>query len=88
MWFANGMSEHDVMVLAGHTSYANHKFYIALANDLIHRARVGPTSKIGTFSYAALWKLKRWLTHVWEIVILPQLRFYRECSSVGRATAF
>ncbi len=41
MWFANGMSEHDVMVLAGHASFATtHKFYLAVADDLVHRARV------------------------------------------------
>ena len=41
MWFANGMSEYDVMVLAGHASFAtNHKFYLAVADDLVDRARV------------------------------------------------
>jgi integrase len=41
MWFANGMNEHDVMVLAGHASFATtHKFYLAVADDLVHRARV------------------------------------------------
>ena len=41
MWFANGMSEHDVMVLAGHSSFATtHEFYLAVADDLIGRARV------------------------------------------------
>lgn len=41
MWFANGMSEHDVMVLAGHATFATtHKFYLAVADDLIHRARI------------------------------------------------
>ncbi len=40
MWFANGMSEHDVMLLAGHASFATtHEFYLAVAGDLIHRAR-------------------------------------------------
>ena len=40
MWIANGMSEHDVMVLAGHASFATtHEFYLAVADDLIHRAR-------------------------------------------------
>jgi integrase len=40
MWFANGMSEHDVMVLAGHASFATtHEFYLAVADDLIHRAK-------------------------------------------------
>ena len=41
MWLANGMSEHDVMVLAGHSSFATtHKFYLAVADDLVPRARV------------------------------------------------
>jgi integrase len=41
MWFANGMSEHDVMVLAGHSSFATtHKFYLVVADDLIDRARL------------------------------------------------
>jgi len=40
MWLANGMSEHDVMVLAGHASFATtHKFYLAVADDLVDRAR-------------------------------------------------
>ncbi len=50
MWFANGMSEHDVMVLAGHASFATtHEFYLAVADDLISRAKVptarGPSQK-------------------------------------------
>ncbi len=44
MWFANGMSEHDVMVLAGHSSFATtHEFYLAVADDLISRARAATT---------------------------------------------
>ncbi len=40
MWLANGMREHDVMVLAGHSRFATtHKFYLAIADDLVHRAR-------------------------------------------------
>ena len=40
MWLANGMSEHDVMVLAGHASFATtHEFYLAVADDLIHLAK-------------------------------------------------
>ena len=35
------MSEYDVMTLAGHSSFATtHKFYLAVADDLVHRARV------------------------------------------------
>ena len=41
MWFTNGMSEHDVMVLAGHASFATtREFYLAVADDLVDRARV------------------------------------------------
>jgi integrase len=41
MWLANGMSEHDVMVLAGHASFATtHKFYLAVADDIVYRARI------------------------------------------------
>ena len=40
MWFANGMSEYEVMRLAGHSDFATtHKFYLAVADDLVHRAR-------------------------------------------------
>ena len=54
MWFANGMSEYDVMTLAGHSSFATtHKFYLAVADDLIHRARAataqGLCKKMGRF---------------------------------------
>jgi hypothetical protein len=34
------MSEHDVMVLAGHASFATtHEFNLAVTDDLINRAR-------------------------------------------------
>ncbi len=37
---ANGMSEHDVMILAGHASFSTtHTFYLAVADDLVDRAR-------------------------------------------------
>jgi integrase len=40
LWFSNGMSENDVMVLAGHSNFATtHDFYLAVANDLVARAR-------------------------------------------------
>jgi len=41
MWFANGMSEYEVMRLAGHSDFATtHKFYLAVADGLVDRARV------------------------------------------------
>jgi integrase len=59
MWLANGMSEYDVMTLAGHSSFATtHKFYLAVTNDLIHRARAatakGLSQKMGRFGTRAL----------------------------------
>jgi len=48
MWFTNGMSEYDVMVLAGHSSFATtHEFYLAVADDLVGRARWATTRSIG-----------------------------------------
>ena len=41
MWFDNGMSEYEVMRLAGHSDFATtHKFYLAVADGLVDRARV------------------------------------------------
>lgn len=39
-WFRQGLSEYDVMTLAGHANFeTTHKFYLAIADDLISRAR-------------------------------------------------
>ena len=39
-WFKVGMSEYDVMNLAGHADFkTTHKFYLCVQDDLIHRAR-------------------------------------------------
>jgi len=47
-WFANGMKEHDVMKLAGHADFkTTHQFYMAVADDLIDRARVAASVGIG-----------------------------------------
>ncbi len=35
------LNEHDVMALVGHSSLiTTHEFYLAMADDLVHRARV------------------------------------------------
>ena len=55
-WFAGGMREFDVMNLAGHSSFATtHKFYLAVADDLVDRAR-----------NAAEVTLRRDLAHIWH----------------------
>jgi hypothetical protein len=47
-WFANGMSENDVMNLAGHSKFeTTHKFYISLKDDLIVRARAAAVQGVG-----------------------------------------
>jgi len=41
MWFVNGMSEYEVMRLAGHSDFATtHKFYLTVADGLVDGARV------------------------------------------------
>jgi len=43
-WFRQGLSEHDVMTLAGHSNFrTTHQFYLAVADDLVDRARVAST---------------------------------------------
>ena len=54
-WFVNGMSEHDVMTLAGHSSFATiHTFYLAVADDLVDRARVAAEQGVGK-DLARIW---------------------------------
>ena len=43
-WFANGLSEYEVMILAGHASFdTTRKFYLAVRKDLLERARAAST---------------------------------------------
>jgi integrase len=54
-WFVNGMSEHDVMTLAGHSSFATtHASYLAVADDLVDRARVSAEQGVGQ-DLARIW---------------------------------
>ncbi len=47
-WFANGMSEYEVMKLAGHSSFqTTHQFYLAVADDLVDRARTAADAGFG-----------------------------------------
>ena len=39
-WLFNGLSEYEVMIMAGHSSFnTTRKFYLAVRKDLIERAR-------------------------------------------------
>ena len=55
-WFAQGLKEYEVMRLAGHSSFSTtHKFYLAVADDLVDRAREA-TAKA----------LRKNLAHIWH----------------------
>ena len=46
-WFRQGLKTHDVMTLAGHANFeTTHKFYLAVADDLISRARDASTHEV------------------------------------------
>jgi len=55
-WFANGMGEYEVMKLAGHADFkTTHQFYLAVADDLIDRARAAMSTGIGQ-NLARTWR--------------------------------
>ena len=46
-WFRQGLKEYEVMTLAGYANFATtHRFYLAVANDLIDRARKATTHQV------------------------------------------
>ena len=46
-WFRQGLSEYDVMTLAGHSDFeTTHRFYLAVADDLVDRARRAVTHQV------------------------------------------
>jgi len=46
-WFRQGLSEYDVMTLAGHEKFeTTHMFYLAVADDLVDRARQATTHQV------------------------------------------
>ena len=48
-WIENGLSEFDVMNLAGHSDFqTKHRFYLAIRRDLISRARDATWHALGT----------------------------------------
>lgn len=47
-WLANGLTEYDVMQLAGHSDFSTtHRFYLAVRTDLIDRARAATRAAMG-----------------------------------------
>jgi hypothetical protein len=52
-WFANGLSEYEVMYLAGHACFATtHAFYLAVREDLMERGRAVSTKAMSAISVA------------------------------------
>ena len=52
-WFAYGLSEYEVMILAGHASFeTTRKFYMAVRKDIIERARKASTKALQGISVA------------------------------------
>ena len=54
-WLANGMTEFDVMTLAGHANFeTTRNFYLAVREDLLNRARVASVRSMKSISVANL----------------------------------
>ena len=54
-WFANGLSEFEVMIMAGHSSFeTTRKFYLAVRDDIIGRARMASSKAMQEISVAKL----------------------------------
>jgi len=60
-WFTNGMGEYEVMKLAGHADFkTTHQFYLAVADDLVDKARVAVNTGIGQ-NLARIWRAPTFL---------------------------
>jgi integrase len=52
-WFSNGLSEHDVMTMAGHASFETTRlFYLAVRDDLLERTRQASSRVMAGISVA------------------------------------
>ena len=52
-WLVQGLSEYEVMILAGHASFdTTHKFYLAVRDDILDRARKASTQVMERISIA------------------------------------
>ena len=52
-WFAYGLSEYEVMIMAGHASFeTTRRFYLAVRSDIIERARKASTEAMKAISDA------------------------------------
>jgi integrase len=52
-WFAHGLSEFDIMTMAGHSSFeTTRRFYLAIRSDLLDRARSASARAMSRISVA------------------------------------
>ena len=52
-WFAHGLSEFEVMIMAGHASFeTTRRFYLAIRSDIVERARKASTEAMKAISDA------------------------------------
>ena len=52
-WFANGLREYDVMVMAGHSSFeTTRQFYLAIRDDLLDLTRLASSKAMESISVA------------------------------------
>jgi hypothetical protein len=48
-WFAQGLTEFEVMTLAGHSSFeTTHKFYLSIKNDYLAKAKRANSDELGS----------------------------------------
>jgi hypothetical protein len=58
-WLANGLSEFDVMTMAGHASFeTTRRFYLAVRGDLLDRARKASSVVLKSITVAPLLKVR------------------------------
>ncbi|MFC1604585.1 hypothetical protein ACFL5F_06105 [Planctomycetota bacterium] len=63
-WLANGMSEYEVMILAGHADFKTiHEFYLAVKDDLVDRATQVASRAVGQNLARALFCYRKGLTY-------------------------
>ena len=56
-WFANSMTEFDVMKLAGHSDFSTtHRFYLAVRQDLLEKARTASVAAMSNDFGARLYR--------------------------------
>jgi integrase len=56
-WLANGLKEYEVMRLAGHSSFeTTRKFYLAVREDLLDRARTASAQALAGISIASAFR--------------------------------